>query len=40
MLTVSAELDVKFSLFLKKNPYEESLNNLYDEMINEIEKLY
>ena len=40
MLTVSAELDVKFSLFLKKNPYEESLNNLYDEMIIEIEKLY
>ena len=40
MLTVSAELDVKFSRFLKKNPYEKSLNNLYDEMINEIEKLY
>ena len=37
-LKVNAELDVKSSRFSKKNPYEESLNNLYDAMINEIEK--
>ena len=38
LLKVNAELDVKSSLFSKKNPYEESLNNLYDVMIKEIEK--
>ena len=32
------ELDVKSSRFSKKNPYEKSLNNLYDAMIKEIEK--
>ena len=32
-LKVNAELDVKPSRFSKKNPYEESLNNLYDVMI-------
>jgi hypothetical protein len=37
-LKVNAELDVKSSPFSKKNPYEESLNNLYDAMIKEIEK--
>ena len=37
-LKVNAELDVKPSRFSKKNPYEESLNNLYDAMIKEIEK--
>jgi coenzyme Q-binding protein COQ10 len=37
-LKVNAELDVKSSRFSKKNPYEESLNNLYDSMIKEIEK--
>ena len=37
-LKVNAELDVKSSRFSKKNPYEESLNNLYDAMIKEIEK--
>ena len=37
-LKVNAELDVKPSRFSKKNPYEESLNNLYDVMIKEIEK--
>ena len=37
-LKVNAELDVKSSRFSKKNPYEQSLNNLYDTMINEIEK--
>ena len=37
-LKVNAELDVKSSRFSKKNPYEKSLNNLYDTMINEIEK--
>ena len=37
-LKVIAELDVKSSRFSKKNPYEKSLNNLYDAMIKEIEK--
>ena len=37
-LKVNAELYVKSSRFSKKNPYEESLNNLYDVMIKEIEK--
>ena len=37
-LKVNAELDVKSSPFSKKNPYEESLKNLYDTMIKEIEK--
>jgi len=37
-LKVNAELYVKPSRFSKKNPYEESLNNLYDVMIKEIEK--
>ena len=37
-LKVNAELDVKPSRFSKKNPYEESLKNLYDTMIKEIEK--
>ena len=38
LLKVNAELDLKPSRFSKKNPYEESLNNLYDAMIKEIEK--
>ena len=38
LLKVNAELDVKSSRFSKKNPYEKSLNNLYDAMIKEIEK--
>ena len=38
LLKVNAELDLKPSRFSKKNPYEESLNNLYDVMIKEIEK--
>jgi hypothetical protein len=38
LLKVYAELDVKSSLFSKSNPYDESLKNLYDAMINEIEK--
>ncbi|MDC0186905.1 polyketide cyclase [Candidatus Nitrosopelagicus sp.] len=38
VLKVNAELDVKSSRFSKNNPYEESLNNLYDVMITEIEK--
>jgi hypothetical protein len=38
LLKIDAELDVKSSLFSKKNPYEESLNNLYDKMITEVEK--
>ena len=37
-LKVNVELDVKSSRFSKKNPYEKSLNNLYDAMIKEIEK--
>ena len=37
-LKVNAELYVKSSRFSKKNPYEKSLNNLYDAMIKEIEK--
>ena len=37
-LKVDAELNVKLSQFSKKNQYEESLNNLYDAMIKEIEK--
>ena len=37
-LKVNAELDVKSSRFSKNNPYEESLKNLYDAMIKEIEK--
>jgi len=38
ILKVNAELDVKSSRFSKKNPYEDSLNVLYDKMILEIEK--
>ena len=38
LLKVNAELDIKSSLFSKKNPYEDSLINLYDAMIKEIEK--
>ncbi len=37
-LKVNAELDVKSSRFSKKNPYGESLTELYDKMIKEIEK--
>ena len=38
LLKVNAELDVKSSRFSKKNLYEESLKNLYNAMIIEIEK--
>ena len=38
LLKVNAELYVKSSRFSKKNPYEKFMNNLYDAMINEIEK--
>ena len=38
LLKVNAELDVKSSRFSKKNPYGDSLINLYDKMILEIEK--
>jgi len=38
ILKVNAELNMKFSRFSKKNPYGDSLNNLYDKMILEIEK--
>ena len=38
ILKVNAELDVKSSRFSKKNPYGDSLNELYDKMILEIEK--
>ena len=38
ILKVNAELDVKSSRFSKRNPYGDSLNNLYDKMIIEIEK--
>ena len=38
VLKINAELDVKSSRFSKSNPYEESLKNLYDMMITEIEK--
>ena len=38
LLEVNAELDVKSSRFSKSNPYGESLKNLYDAMIKEIEK--
>ena len=37
-LKVNAELDLKSSRFSKNNPYGESLKNLYDMMIIEIEK--
>ena len=37
-LKVIAELDVKSSRFSKKNPYEDSLTQLYDKMISEIER--
>jgi len=37
-LKVNAELDVKSSRFSKKNPYGDSLVNLYDKMILEIQK--
>lgn len=37
-LSVNAELDVKSSRFSKKNPYGDSLAELYDKMIIEIEK--
>ena len=37
-LAVNAELDVKSSRFSKKNPYGDSLAELYDKMIIEIEK--
>ena len=39
ILMVDAELNVKSSRFSKKNPYAESLENLYDVMIAEIEKI-
>ena len=38
LLKVNAELDVKSSRFSKKNPYGDSLADLYDKMILEIEK--
>ena len=38
ILKVNAELNVKSSRFSKKNPYADSLKNLYDAMIMEIEK--
>ena len=38
LLKVNAELDVKSSRFSKSNPYGESLKNLYNAMIKEIEK--
>ena len=38
VLRVNAELDVKSSRFSKKNLYEDSLKNLYDAMIMEVEK--
>jgi len=38
ILKVNAELNVKSSRFSKKNPYDDSLNVLYDKMILEIEK--
>ena len=38
LLKVNVELDVKSSRFSKNNPYEESLKNLYDALIKEIEK--
>ena len=38
LLKVNAELDVKSSRFSKTNPYGDSLTNLYDKMISEIEK--
>ena len=38
ILKVNAELNVKSSRFSKTNPYDESLKNLYDAMIKEIEK--
>ena len=38
LLKVNAELDVKSPRFSKNNPYEDSLKNLYDAMINKIEK--
>ena len=37
-LKVIVELDVKSSRFSKSNPYKDSLNNLYDKMISEVEK--
>tara|TARA_B100000029_G_C16926530_1_gene723345 strand:+ start:119 stop:538 length:420 start_codon:yes stop_codon:yes gene_type:complete len=37
-LKVNAELDVKSSRFSKKNPYGDSIIELYDKMITEIEK--
>ena len=39
ILMVDAELNVKSSRFSKKNPFAESLENLYDVMIAEIEKI-
>ena len=38
LVKVNAELNVKSSRFSKKNPYEESLKNLYNAMMIEIEK--
>ena len=38
ILKITAELDVKSSRFSKNNPYGDSLNNLYDKMIIEIEE--
>ena len=38
LLKVNAELDVKSSRFSKSNPYGESLKNLYNAMMIEIEK--
>lgn len=38
LVKVNAELNVKSSRFSKKNPYGESLKNLYNAMMIEIEK--
>ena len=38
LVKVNAELNVKSSRFSKKNPYGESLKNLYNAMVIEIEK--
>ena len=38
LVKVNVELNVKSSRFSKKNPYGESLKNLYNAMILEIEK--
>jgi hypothetical protein len=38
LVKVNVELNVKSSRFSKKNPYGESLKNLYNAMMIEIEK--